>query len=380
MTLRQARWTWSAVLFVAAAAVAGAALERIWTGRPWFAGAEAFGYAPDAAGRREVLREFGAAGRFADVGAEAVRRAQGRDTFLYRAAAAAHQRVYGRPWVVGRQGIGDCVSWGFGHAAWIALAVDWQTGRLEDPPPMVAVESVYGGSRVEGRGKDGSGRAAVGGWSDGSFGAAAARWLREWGVAFRLEAGGHDLREYSPERAKSWGAYGNGGQADAGQFDAFVKAHPVRHVALVRDFAEAAAAIESGFPVAVCSLQAFERVRDQNGFARPAPTTWAHCMAFVAVRYRANGSPDDGLLCLNSWGPSWISGPVWPGDQPAGSFWVSRAVVDRMLGGEDSDSFAVGSIGGFDWRPVDHREWLAPPPPPATVAVELVSPPMLVSP
>ena len=171
-------WTWSAVAFVAAAAFAGWLLEQHLAARP-AATTGPTGYTPDAAGTREVLREFGREGRFSAVGDEAIRKAEGRDTFLYRAAQKAHVARYGKPWVVEAQGIGDCVSWGWAHAIWIALAVDWQTGRLAEGPRIVATESIYGGSRVEARGKDGSGRAAVGGWSDGSYGAAAARWVRD---------------------------------------------------------------------------------------------------------------------------------------------------------------------------------------------------------
>jgi hypothetical protein len=168
--------------------------------------------------------------------------------------------------------------------------------------------------------------------------------------------------------AKAWGAFGNGGQGDGGKFDEFAKTHPAEHVAAVGTFAEAAAAIESGYPVAVCSGQGFANVRDSNGFAA-ASGSWAHCMVFIAVRYAANGSPEDGLLCLNSWGPTWISGPSWPGDMPAGSFWVRRSVVDRMLGGENTDSFAVGSVGGLGHRPLDNGNWLQPAPlEPAEVA------------
>jgi hypothetical protein len=47
---------------------------------------------------------------------------------------------------------------------------------------------------------------------------------------------------------------------------------------------------------------------------------------------------------------------------PAGSFWVKRSVVDRMLGGENTDSFAVGSVGGLGHRPLDNGNWLQPAP------------------
>lgn len=362
MTAQQRQvWTWSAITFVVIAAIIGALVERA-TLRIADRIESRFGYDPNPEGTKEVLAQFGPEGLFRNAGDEAIRKAEGKDTFLYRSAMKAHQALYGKPWIVGRQGIGDCVSWGWAHSIWVAMSVDWETGRLPQPPPMVASESIYGGSRVESRGKDGSGRSAVGGWSDGSYGAAAARWVRDYGVAFRLNDGGHDLTAYSADRAKSWGAYGNGGQGDGGKFDQFVKKHPAQHVAAVRNFSEAAAAIESGFPVAVCSSQGFTSTRGKDAFAE-ASGQWNHCMTLLAVRYKANGSPEDGLLCLNSWGPGWISGPRWPEDMPEGSFWIRRAVVDRMLGGEGTDSFAVGSVGGFSWRPVNHRDWFQPAPP-----------------
>jgi hypothetical protein len=361
LTARQRTyWTWGSISFVIFAAILGALVERA-TQKVADRIETRFGYEPSPEGTRKVLAEFGPEGFFSASGEDAIRKAEGKDTFLYRSAQKAHLALYGEPWVVGKQGIGDCTGWGWSHAIWVALCVDWETGRLANPPPMVATESIYGGSRVEGRSKDGSGRSAVGGWSDGSYGAAAARFVRDYGVAFRVKDGGHDLTTYSADRAKQWGAFGNGGANDLGKFDQFVKAHPAQHVAAIKDFSEAASAIESGFPVAVCSSVGFSNTRDKDGFS-PATTTWQHCQVFISVRYKKNGSPDDGLLCLNSWGPSWISGPRWPNDMPEGSYWVHRSTVDRMLGGENTDSFAVGSVGGFSWRPVNHRDWFEPPP------------------
>ena len=306
-----------------------------------------FGYTPDPEGTKEFLSELDKP-LFAQAGAEAIREARGKDTFLYRAAIKAHQSLYKEPWVVGRQGIGDCVSWGFAHSVWMAQSVDWETGRLANPPPFPCTESCYGGSRVEARGKKQAG------YSDGSYGGAAAKWLRDWGVIYRDRYEGHDLRQYSPDRAKSWGNWGNGGQDDNGKLDDIAKRHPAKHVALVKTFKEAAAAIESGFPVAVCSGYGFRSARDAQGFCAPSGS-WAHCMALVAVRYDRPG-----CLCLNSWGPNWVSGPKWPEDQPDGSFWIDAKHIDGMLSGEDS--FAVGSVEGFGWRDLHHGEWLAPAP------------------
>lgn len=322
----------------------------------WFSGfwkaEDHFGYTPNPAGVREFLAELDQP-TFRGAAHEVIEGAKGRDTFLYRSAAKAHQALYGVPWTVGRQGIGDCVSWGWAHGVWIAQSVDWETGRLAKPPPFPLTESIYGGSRVEARGKDGSGRSPVGGYSDGSYGAAAARWVRDWGVIYRTSAA-----DYSPDRAKQWGAYGNGGQGDGGKLDEAAKANPARYVALVTTWDEAAAAIESGYPVAVCSMQGFEMARGAGGYAE-ARGQWAHCMLFCAVRYAKNGSPEDGLFCLNSWGESAHTGPVWPDDMPRGGFWVRRPVAERMLRGEDS--FAVGGTR-FVYRDLDNHGWQQLPP------------------
>lgn len=309
-----------------------------------------YGYTPNPEGTAEFLSELDRP-LFADAASDAIRRAEGKDTFLYRAAYQAHQDLYGKPWVVGRQQIGDCVSWGWAHAVWMAQCIDWSEGQLPSPPAMPATESIYGGSRVEARGRDGSGKSPVGGWSDGSYGGAAARWCRDWGVIYREpQPTGVDLSAYSGQRAKQWGAYGNGGQSDAGKLDEEAKRHPCKYVALVKSFDEAAAAIESGYPIAVCSMVGFNSTRDSQGFCKRSGS-WAHCMCFCSVRYDRPG-----LLCLNSWGPSYVGGPKWPEDQPDGSFWVDKDTVDSMLRG--GDSFAVGSVDGFAWRDLHHGEWL----------------------
>lgn len=267
------------------------------------------------------------------------------DVFLYRALNDAHLAFYGREFKVGTQGIGDCVSWGWKHGADTHLAVMWKVGDSAEWREA-ATESIYGGSRVEANG----GR--LGGYSDGSYGAAAAKWVKDWGVTFRTRYDdfGFDLTTYDSQRAKSWGNFGNGGQGDQGRFDDEAKKHPVRQVALVKTFEEAAAAIASGYPVPVCSGQGFSSRRDSNGFAA-ASGRWSHCMCFVGVRFNP-----DGLLCLNSWGTTWISGPKYPPDQPDGSFWVDRRTAENMLSG--ADSFAVSGYAGFPYRDLKHGDWV----------------------
>lgn len=269
------------------------------------------------------------------------------DTFLYRALNKSYKAKYGRDWKPHKQEIGDCVSHGWGVCVDISLAVDYELGKVGEFKES-ATEAIYGGSRVEALGK------TFGGWSDGSYGGAAAKWVRNFGIVFRERVGEHDLTNYSGTRAKQWGAYGCGGEKDNGKLDAIAKEHPVHEVTLVRNFEEAAAAIQSGYPVAVCSGQGFNSTRDKDGFCR-AQGSWSHCLAFVGCRFGER----PGLLVQNSWA-DYVDGPKWPSDQPDGSFWCDAAVATRMLSG--NDSFAVAGVEGFRFRELDHGAWVSLPP------------------
>jgi len=253
------------------------------------------------------------------------------------------------------QGIGDCVSWGWELVCTILQA----TSIVLNKSPWewkgeFATEPIYGGSRVESNG----GR--LGGYSDGSYGAAAAKWVTQWGMLLRqnysITTGNndHDLTTYSSKKAKRWGHYGCGGKDDRrgdGKLDLVAKEHPCETAAMVRSFQEAAPAIQNGYPIAVCSTRGFTRKRDKDGFCRPSGM-WPHCMAFIGVRFGAR----PGLLCANSWGVS-NSGPTFPEDMPKAvadcSFWVDANVVDSMLRG--GDSFAVSDLVGFRRRDIDWK-------------------------
>lgn len=307
-----------------------------------------FGYTPDRDGTQRFLRTLdkptllqAAPGLF---GAPA----DNQPVLLYRALDRAHVARYGRPYVCVKQGIGDCVSQGWAHGASVHLAVLYAQG-LTSEWQLVASEPIYGGARVEASGR------SSGGWGDGSYGGAAAKWVKNWGLVFRrdYQDASVDLSTYSAQLAKQWGNYGCGGKNDGGKLDVIAKLNPVRQVALVATYDEAAAAIASGYPVPVCSGQGFASRRTDGGWAE-ARGSWSHCMCFIGVRYQP-----DGLLCLNSWGPDWISGPKWPEDQPDGSFWVERKTAERMLRWQDS--FAVSGFEGFPFRDLKHADWAGAP-------------------
>jgi len=355
MTARQRTvWTWSAVGFVVFAAVIGALVERA-THRLAARVESRFGYTPNPEGTRQFLSElkhptFGAAAP------DVMRNAKNRDTFLYRHADKAHRAVYDKPFETWNQGnIGTCVSFGWGMGSYIGQCVDWTQGERNDPPKLVSPEAIYGGSRTAGRLPP----VDFAGYSDGSYGAAAARWIvgtkaGVGGILFREKYGDIDLTNYDIARAKEWGARGVplalGKEATK---------HTAQGVALCESYEALCAAIENGLCVPICSNVGYAatNVRDADGFL-PRGGQWGHCLVAISVRYAAGPGKRDGVLILNSWGPNWVKGPKWPEDQPDGSFWAARRDVEAMLA--QGDSFVIAGANGFEARDLDNGAWLQP--------------------
>lgn len=194
----------------------------------------------------------------------------------------------------------------------------------------VASEVIYGGSRVQ----VGGGRIR----GDGSIGAWAARWVKEYGVVPRGVFGRYDLRQYSVQRCREMGRHGV-----PAELLALARQHPVLEVARIQSWAEACAAVRRGYPVLVCSDQGFRMERDAEGFCAPRGI-WYHAMALIGIR---TGARPGGFL-LNSWGDQAHSGPRVPPHAPPAGFWVDAAVLDRML--RQGDSWAFAHLIGFTER------------------------------
>lgn len=257
-----------------------------------------------------------------------------RETVLYPALLKCMP-----DWKRGAQGIGSCVGWGWSLGVDILAAVEVVLKREPESFGGRTLEaSVYAFSRVEARGKTRAGT------SDGSYGGAAAKAVRDWGTLhYGIDYNGERFGTYSAKREKAWG---NTGVPD--NLEPFAKQHRVAEVTLVDSFEAAATAIQNGYPVPVCSGQGFTKQRDSDGFCR-ASGSWSHCMLFCGVRFDRPG-----LLCFNSWGKS-NSGPRYPVDMPQAaadcSFWVDASTADRMLRGRDS--YAMASYEGFAPRKLD---------------------------
>jgi len=298
---------------------------------------ESFGWEPDEAGVQEFLAtlphpEF--------QGAAPDLRATNQPVFLYRALP--------KTYVIEAQEIGDCVSWGHKHAVDILGAVDFKLG-LSNKFVEVSSESIYGGSRVEGRGRpEGSG-----GYSDGSYGAAACKWLLNYGIIYRdvyqTPNGELSLLKYSGNRAKDWGNFGNGGRNDRGFLDNVAKQHPVKSATRVNTWEDFCKAMQNGYPVTICSSVGFNKATDANGFCYRSGT-WNHCMCLVGVRFDKEGG-----LILNSWG-DYVNQKAgkYPEDQPKGSFWATRRDVETILAA--GDSWALSGVKGFPAKKI-HIGW-----------------------
>jgi hypothetical protein len=323
-----------------------------------------YGYTPDPDGTREFLAELEQP-TFRQAGAEVIAGAKGVDAYLYRFADKAHRKVYGTPFGPWNQGnIGTCVSFGWGMGSYIGQCVDWANGQLANPPLLVATEPIYGGSRTEGRQPP----VTFAGYSDGSYGAAAARWVSglkngHGGILFRQKYGDGDLdlTTYSIPRSKQWGAYGV-----PKSLAAEANKHTARAVALCETWEGLTAALESGMSVPICSNVGFASGdRDADGFCRRSGN-WGHCMVACSLKWAKNSgkngeppmkNPRDGVLVINSWG-NYLAGGKHPADQPDGSFWITKDDAVAIL--KQGDSFVIGSVEGFKYRELNHGGWMTP--------------------
>lgn len=285
-----------------------------------------------------------------------------RDTHLWQYLLACFPN-YRR----GAQGIGDCVSWGAELAATILWCKQAVQRRQLQRAKQVATEPIYGGSRVEARNKPGDGLRPVGGWQDGSYGAAAANFLRKWGVVFREDHSAttdnpaHDYRVYDAKKAKDHGAYGCGGKGDRGRVDEIAKAWPLVTMSQANSFDDVAAAIAGAqCPVTIASMYGASMRRNKYGECVWSKS-WAHQMCLVAVRFGRR----PGALCAQSWGPRSAGGPsgdeytdnLPPGGTPENilgfCWWIPADVIDRIC--RSGDCWAYGDYHGwkidrFDWQ------------------------------
>ena len=296
-----------------------------------------FGYAPDPAGTAAFLASLPRP-MLAQAG-PGLTLEEGRDVFLGTALLACESG-----WRRGSQEIGSCVGWGWSLAVDILAACDiHMRGEAEVWGGQTLAASIYGFSRVECRGNQRN----TGG--DGSYGGAAAKAVTEYGTLhLGVDYGGRTFADQAGQREKAWG---RDGVPD--ELEPFAAKHKVADVACVTSFEEAARAIQSAYPVAVCSTQGFSMTLVDGGYLKPSRQPWPHCMMFAGVRWK----PRPALLCVNSWGDCY-SGDVdatLPSAFQRSAGWIDADTCDHMLAGQDS--FALSAYSGFAPRDVP-ADWL----------------------
>lgn len=252
----------------------------------------------------------------------------------------------------GPQKIGDCVSWASAcfanYMQCVVMALHLQkagllsatqqekndfflqdgdgTGRRQIFEPA-ASEAIYALGRVEVGHQKGS-------MQDGSTGSWNAQAIAKYGYLSRPDLGRLGFSpDYDPNRAKSWGAKGL-----PDELEPIAHNHLVKMVSQVSNFKDAAALIQNGRPVIVCSNRGFTMQRDSQGFCKPQGV-WQHGMCFISVRWDRPG-----LLCNQNWGPNCPTGPVYKA-QPDNTFWVDASVVDYML--SQKDSYSGTELDGY---------------------------------
>ena len=250
------------------------------------------------------------------------------EVFLWR----YKEKITGKPWPNRDQGgVGSCVSFGTVAAIEATMCFEIANGESEEVRDLCQ-EVVYAGSRVE-----------IGGnriQGDGSIGAWAAQFVKDYGVLDRAVYGSYDLARYDEVRCRAWGRKGV-----PDDLEPAVKKHPIKAITMVRSWDDAKKSLASGYGIAICSNQGFGRIRDSAGFAK-ASGRWAHCMALLGYQ---TGSREGGWIC-NSWGDRFHSGPVGAG-APTCGFWADADIIERMLKAEDS--WAFSSLEGFPARKID---------------------------
>lgn len=269
----------------------------------------------------------------------------------------AHKKIHGvNPPCKNQNPVGSCVSFGTNNAVARTMAVQIAfMGRAEEYKDLCE-EVTYAGSRVEvGKGRLGR--------SDGSVGAWAAKFVKEWGVVSREVHGKHDLTKYDPSRCRSWGTAGV-----PPELEELARQHPVQEITQIKTWAEAKRALANGYGIAVCSNYGFDMKRDARGISKPRGN-WAHCMCLDG--YHTDDDGQEYGHIENSWGDKAHTGPVGWGDPSPAGFWTSSKVIEGML--RSGDCWAFSAVKGFPARKID---WfvMAPPKAPPSLYAQLMRP------
>lgn len=248
------------------------------------------------------------------------------------------QKVLGRPYQVGAQEIGDCVSWGMKQAGELRSVIEVVCGQEEKFRPWFA-PWIYAVSRNQ----VGKGQLRF----DGSLGSWAAIAVSRYGVLFEDDPG---VPPYSGSLARRWGSPTNAQEHP--EYESFftvaqdnpclvVEVKTVEEaVKMIRDYRR---------PLTIASLRGFRmEPREYRGYHVFVPTgTWAHQMCFVEYNDELPA-----LYRLNSWGPNAHGQPLR--GEIAGGAWNLLDDVEKEFNSFKVECFALVEFTGEPHEP-DHE-------------------------
>lgn len=255
----------------------------------------------------------------------------GKLSLPFQAVVAFEQATGRRPYDEA-QTTGDCVSHALRNAIDIARANDPDLTSTEDWVDRTATEPLYG---ARGHAGQGAVCSQLVRWAHRTGGCMLRRNYPELNL---------DLSKYNAQIGIRWGIPG----VPAPVTEAAAK-HRVGTISLIQDWRQARDAIANGYGVLCCSDVGFRHSRNADGMSSPQGT-WHHAMAWTAADDTRPG--DCRFLIQNSWGLSWIQGPLVHG-QPGGSFWVSQSAAQRMIA--QGGTWAVSNVSGFPRRQL--KDW-----------------------
>ncbi len=245
-----------------------------------------------------------------------------QDVFLYK----AWKQVLGQYPDYPAQQIGDCTSFGSGHAVDLLQCVEIALGNQPLAYKETCTEAIYG------MGREISGTLGI---FDGCYGVAVAKALTDWGAVPRDLVGA-----YSGRRAKEWGRTGV-----PANIKTAAASFKLGAATLVTTLDEIDAALANLYPCAGGFSQGFTMHRDADGVCRQSGR-WGHEQACTARRTK-NGRRQ--YLLVQSWGDGVPDGPQTD-DQPSWSFWIDEDSMASILA--QKDFLAFSKFPGFERRPV----------------------------
>ena len=217
------------------------------------------------------------------------------------------------------QEIGDCESFGHGHAHDLLQTIEVYLKDLPvDAVHRTCTEAFYAMGREAG---------GMLGRGDGCYGSAMLKAATTMGVACYGDLP-RGQQTYSGRRARQWGR--TGAPADV---KALAAKRPLSG-AMLASTDDMIAALQAGHPCTISTAAGFTMTRDAQGFCRRSGR-WGHCMAVAGYR-----SDRPGFLVLQSWGPDQPTGPT-DLDQPAWSFWCDLSTMAQIIAEGDSDTLSA---------------------------------------